>query len=142
MHLSNYTDYAYRILIYVSVNRKRCTLNEISTQFNVSLEHLRKVVHALGKSGYIATFKGKNGGFELNRPANEINVGDVFKDFELAKNHIIDCDKKMCILNHGCKLKKVLFDSQQAFITELSKYTIQDLIESNSVNILVLNSPE
>lgn len=140
MHLSYYTDYAYRILIYLAVNKKRCTLNEISSQFNVSLEHMRKVVHALGKAKYIQTYKGKNGGFELALSPTEINLANVFTDFELVKENIIDCNKQSCILVHHCKLKKILFDSQKAFVSELSNYTLQDLIVSNSLNMLILKT--
>ena len=70
MQLSLYTDYSLRVLLYLGTNPgERVTLNEISTTFNISKEHLRKVVHTLGKLGVVETYRGKQGGFELKRPA-------------------------------------------------------------------------
>ncbi len=138
MHLSRYTDYAYRVLLYTAINEKRCTLGEISTFYNISAEHLRKVVHALGQQQYLKTFKGKSGGIELNAHPKDINLADIFRKFEKIKDPIINCSKLECLLSPSCRLEKILYASEQAFITELEKYTLQDLMNKKTEGIIRL----
>lgn len=136
MHLSRYTDYAYRVLVFTAVNKKRCTLQEIGKHYGISVEHLRKVVHSLGQLNYLRTYKGKSGGMELNVQPEDINLADIYREFELTKESIIDCKKLKCILNPSCNLKKILFQSEQAFINELNKHTLADIIDKRTYKIL------
>ncbi len=137
MHLNRFTDLAYRVLLYTAVNSKRCTLKEISDHYDISLDHLRKVVHALGKLNYLRTYKGKAGGMELNISPNKINLAGIYCELEMVRESVIDCSSLGCILNSQCKLKSILRDSEQAFIAELGKYNLEDLIESNSTRVLL-----
>ena len=81
MQLSRFTDYTLRVLFFTAVNNDRLTtLAEIAGFYEISIEHLRKVVHALSKSGYLQTFRGKNGGIRLAKAPEDINLGDVMVD--------------------------------------------------------------
>ena len=136
MHISRYTDYAFRVLLFVGANRKRCTLSEISEYYNISLEHLRKVVHNLSLLDYVNTYKGKNGGIEINFAPEEINLGNIYRDFEHQKEEIIDCSKNMCPLTPKCKLRNALFNAEQAFIRELDQFTLADILNKPTINLI------
>lgn len=136
MHLSRYTDYAYRVLLYTATREQRCTLNEISQYYNVSVEHLRKVVHRLSTLNYIRTYKGKSGGMELNLQPSEINLGEIYRDFEATREKVIDCQKLNCILSPGCSLEKVLLNAEKAFVAELDKSTLENLLSGNTSKLL------
>ena len=78
MKLSLYSDYSLRVLLYLGANEgRRVTITEIAGRYGISHEHLRKVIHLLGQLGYIETYRGKSGGFELKRESKEIRIGDV-----------------------------------------------------------------
>lgn len=67
MQLTSYTDYALRVLIYLAMPQKRrATITELADFFNISRNHLVKVVHHLGSKGFIKTTRGKGGGFRYN----------------------------------------------------------------------------
>lgn len=138
MHLSRYTDYAYRVLLYTAINKERCTLNDISTFYDISIEHLRKVVHSLGQLGYLNTFKGKSGGMELGQNPESINLADIYRHFETSKEPVIDCTKLRCLLSPSCRLEKILFDSEKAFVNELAKYSLKDLMSNQTTSIISL----
>ena len=129
MQLNRFTDYSIRVLIYASVNREQLiTMASVANFYQVSVEHMRKVVHNLSKLNYIKTYKGKNGGFELAREPEDINLGIVIKEIEgLAP--LINCEKEECRLNPQCTLKGILHEAQLAFIQSLEKYTLQDLVK-------------
>ncbi len=130
MQLSRFTDYTLRVLFFVAANNDRLvTLSEIAAFYDISVEHLRKVVHALSKSGHLATFRGKHGGIRLAIEPSEINIGQVVAQAE-GKEPLIDCSKQGCRLTGACALQSVLDRAQQEFMQVLEEYTLADLTKS------------
>jgi len=128
MQLSRFTDYSLRVLFYVAVNtEKLATLAEIADFYDISIEHLRKVVHALSKTGYLETFRGKNGGIRLKLKPEEINIGEVIVQAEGA-GPIINCAQQNCRLSGLCTLQGALGEAQKAFVDSLKRYTLADML--------------
>lgn len=128
MQLSRFTDYSVRVMIYAAMFPERLvTLHEMSDFYDISLAHLRKVVHQLGKLGYLSTYRGKNGGMKLRLLPAEINIGKVIAELEGAKP-LIDCVGLRCVVLPACGLPRVLKRAQNAFYEEVSKYTLADVI--------------
>src|SRR5689334_11246748 len=85
MKLTAFTDYSLRVLIFLAADPdRRATIAEIAKAFDVKENHLTKVVHHLGRQGWLETLRGKGGGLHLARPAKEIGVGRVIRDTEGA----------------------------------------------------------
>ncbi len=60
MRLTLHTDYALRVLIYVAVaDGKLITINQIAKSFDISKQHLMKVVNDLSLKGYLDTVRGR-----------------------------------------------------------------------------------
>jgi Rrf2 family nitric oxide-sensitive transcriptional repressor len=128
MQLSRFTDYSLRVLFFVAMNPDRlATLGEIAQFYDISLEHLRKVVHALGKSGHLDTFRGKKGGIRLAQAPEAINLGSLIAQTE-GRAPLVDCHQAPCRLADNCTLQSVLEEAQQAFFDALSRYTLADLL--------------
>ncbi len=50
MHLTNFTDYTLRVLIYLGVhqhNDRLATISDIATAYGISENHLIKILHHL-----------------------------------------------------------------------------------------------
>ena len=128
MQLSRFTDYSVRVMIYAAMFPERLvTLHEMSDFYDISLAHLRKVVHQLGKLGYLSTYRGKNGGMKLRLLPAEINIGKVIAELEGAKP-LIDCVGLRCVVLPACGLPRVLKRAQKAFYDEINQYTLADVI--------------
>ncbi len=133
MHLTRYTDYSLRVLLYLG-NRpdKLATISEIATYHGISRNHLMKVVHQLGTNGYIDTLRGKGGGIKLAHPPERIVVGDVVRSME-ENMTIVECLEpafNSCVLAADCRLKTALGEALQSFLATLDLYTLADLIRS------------
>jgi Rrf2 family nitric oxide-sensitive transcriptional repressor len=79
MQLSKFGDYSFRVLIFAGTKNDLCTTEEVSKSFEISRNHLVKVVHRLEKLGFLKTKKGKHGGFMLSEDPSMIRLGNCFK---------------------------------------------------------------
>ncbi|MDT8399752.1 MAG: Rrf2 family transcriptional regulator [Pseudomonadales bacterium] len=131
MRLTSHTDYALRVLLYTGASGETVTIARISEAFDISREHLRKVVHTLSQLGYLATSQGRYGGIRLALDPSEINLRDVVLHFENTK--IVECfdaQNNTCAIDGMCGLKHVLFLAQKNFMDTLAGYHLSDLIKN------------
>ena len=134
MKLTRFTDYALRVLIYLGLKPdSRVTIREISEAFQVSRNHLMKVVSNLTRLGYLDARRGPGGGLTLARPAREINLADVICDMEEDLN-LVTCfeDPANCVISPACLLRRALSDGLSAFMATLGKYNLEDLLDPRS----------
>lgn len=131
MRLTMFTDYSLRTLMYLSLNKDRvCTAREIAEKYNISLNHIVKVVHKLSQAGYISSMKGKGGGIRLNIASDKINLWQVIKILEPDFN-VVECFDKQhnsCKIVAACDLKIILEEATRAFCDTLAKYSLNDVI--------------
>ncbi len=69
MKLALQTDYALRVLLYLATEEGRTTVGELAAFYGISVNHLGKVVHQLGRLGFVRNVRGPGGGIELAREA-------------------------------------------------------------------------
>jgi Rrf2 family nitric oxide-sensitive transcriptional repressor len=140
MQLTRYTEYSLRVLMYLAIHPERlATITEISGAYNISRNHLVKVVHELGTLGFIKTQRGKQGGIRLARTADELTVGEVVRQVE--KNlEIVDCTDPACPILPVCDLRDALYQARGAFFEVLDGYTLADLTKPHRVQLEALLS--
>ncbi|MGM0982014.1 MAG: Rrf2 family transcriptional regulator [Pseudomonadota bacterium] len=130
MHLTRFTDYSLRVLIYLAAKgEQRSTISEIASRFDISRNHLMKVVQDLNHQGYITSIRGKNGGLLLKRAPETISLGELVRDTERDLT-LVECfgDDNECIITPACRLKPILAEALAAFLAVLDHYTLADLI--------------
>ena len=78
MHLNLHTDFGLRVLLYLgSTPDGAASAPDIASAYDISLNHLRKVVQALSRAGYVRTTRGRTGGIALAMAPSEIGIGQV-----------------------------------------------------------------
>jgi Rrf2 family nitric oxide-sensitive transcriptional repressor len=129
MRLTSFSDYSLRVLIYLAVDPdRRATIAEIAQAFDISENHLMKVVHFLGRGGWLRNVRGKGGGMELARAPAEIRVGAVLRASETQlPAECFDRETNRCVITPACKLKHVLAEASAAFYSTLDRYTLEDI---------------
>ena len=131
MRLTRYTDFCFRVLIHAGLkNGILSTTQEISDHYNISRNHLTKVVYDLNVRGYLETVRGRNGGIRLGRSPHEINLGDLVRDIEDDMT-LVECHASadLCRISSGCVLRCVIGEAMGAFLSVLYRYTLADLLE-------------
>ncbi|MDX1755365.1 MAG: Rrf2 family transcriptional regulator [Marinobacter sp.] len=130
MHITRYTDYSLRVLIYLALQKDQLvTIQEISDSYQISKNHLMKVVHQLNRKGYIETVRGKNGGMRLLMSPQDINIGVFVRETEQDLD-LVECFSpgSQCAITPVCGLKGIFAEALQAFLTTLDKYTLADIL--------------
>ena len=132
MHIRKNTDYALRTLMFLACLKpaERSNISHISEVFNISKNHLMKVVHSLSQLGYLDTVRGKGGGIRLGRAASDINLGELIRELEPV-HQMIDCSDGPCRFRGQCRLASVLHEAANTFVDVLSHYTLADLVEND-----------
>ena len=135
MKLTTFTDYSLRVLIYLAVQPgQRATIAQIAQAFDVSEHHLVKVVHFLGKQGWLANVRGKGGGLELGVLPDNLRVGRVVRAAE-GGDVMAECFGESggdCHIAPNCRLRGVLGEAIDAFYAVLDRYTVEDLVNNRN----------
>jgi Rrf2 family nitric oxide-sensitive transcriptional repressor len=144
MRITKFSDYALRILILLETQPKNrlSTIAELSESYAISINHVRVIVHELGKLGYIECIQGKGGGVKLAMKACDISVGEVIRHTE-KDFHVVEClnleTATKCTIAKSCKLKGIMRSALNAFLETLDQYTLADITANKSSIIKQLN---
>lgn len=136
MRLTRFTDYALRILLHTATAQGgRTFIAEIAERHAISKNHVMKVVNQLANDGFLRTVRGRGGGLQLARPAEEISIGDVVRRTE-PELQAADCGN--CRISAGCGLTPVLGEAMRAFIETLDRMTLADAVGRCEVGLFPL----
>lgn len=133
MRLTLFTDYSMRVLLVLATRTgSLVTISDLADVYGISQAHLMKVTHALGKSGWVDTVRGRNGGMRLAIDPAKLNLGTIIRQLE-TDFALVDCfgEDDRCVLTGGCELAAVLARAMQAFLQELDRFSLADIANAS-----------
>lgn len=146
MRLTLYSDYSLRVLLYLCQKQgKAASITEIADFYQISKNHLMKIVSNLRAHGFISTERGRGGGVWLACPAETTTVGEVARHTEPDFN-LLECfnpETDHCVITSSCRLKSVLHEANAAFIGVLDRYTLADMasVQASAFRSIPIRSP-
>src|SRR5215475_5281179 len=149
MKLSANEEYGLRCLVRLGYAGEggSLTIPEMSHAEGVSPAYAAKVLRVLRKGGFVKAARGKEGGYMLARPAEEIVIGDVM---DLLGGRIFESDfcashsgqAAICTRSVNCSVRSLWRAIQGAVDQVLRKATIRDLLQNEEdVNSWVRTIP-
>ncbi len=143
MRLTRFTDYSLRVLVYLGQNNEgRVTIHQISEAYDISKNHLMKVVSNLTRLQFVAAQRGPGGGIQLNRSPEEISLAEIIGNTE---KHLQDLNSEQAPAGSestaDARLNSFLHHALQAYLNELGRFTLADVLEPNNefAKLLELN---
>lgn len=130
MNITRFTDYALRTLMYVALYQERLiTIKEVAERYQISKNHLMKIVQELNIQGYLVAVRGKNGGIRLGCSPSEINIGKLVRKME-KDSILVECfgQDNCCVISPACQLKHLFAEAMESFFMCLEQYTLADLV--------------
>jgi Rrf2 family transcriptional regulator, nitric oxide-sensitive transcriptional repressor len=135
MRLTLHTDYSLRLLMLLAMEPDALhTIEEIAQRYDISRNHLMKVVQTLAQAGFVQSLRGRSGGLRLAKPAAQINLGAVVRATEdsFALVECFDRERNTCVVAPACGLRGPIEEALQAFLGVLDRYSLADLIKNPS----------
>ena len=134
MRLTRFTDYSLRVLIYLGQNSEsRVTIQQISDAYDISKNHLMKVVSNLTRLEFVVAQRGPGGGVQLNRPASEIRLDQIISSTEKSLQEIGSAREALTKeFSADAKLDLFLQHALQAYLAELKHFTLADVLAPDS----------
>lgn len=133
MQLTRFTDLGLRVLMYLArpipERTTPVTIPEVARHFDVSRNHLVKVVHFMAQQGWVITTRGKGGGMVLAAAPESYRLGTLIRTLE-GEAPLIDCAEPPCALRDGCRLNVALEAARQAFYHTLDLHSLADTVAS------------
>lgn len=130
MRLTSFTDYGLRMLMRLASAPDRAfSTADLAEEFQLSRNHLIKIMQTLGRAGLVQTRRGGGGGATLAHAPEEIRLGDVVRVLEEGQA-LVECFQSNggdCTIDGCCGLKTRLRVAEMAFIENLNRSTLADV---------------
>ncbi len=134
--LSQKAKYALKALAYLAQNGQNgpVLMSIISTEKNIPIRFLENIFHELKKEGYLISYRGRQGGYALAKPANEITAAQILRVVSgpiallpcASINFYRSCDD----CHEGtCGLRKLVTETRDAVLKIMENRTLNDLID-------------
>jgi Rrf2 family protein len=138
MKLSKRGEYALRALIDLGIASElgwpMLQISELASKEKLPIKFLEQIFTQLKSAGYVASRRGKFGGYSLARPMSRIKFGAVIRliDGPLAPIRCVSqtsYERCSCPDEIHCGLRLLMFDVRNAISTILDRYTLADIVE-------------
>jgi Rrf2 family iron-sulfur cluster assembly transcriptional regulator len=134
MNFSKTTSYAISVLSFMADHQsERYSAKRLNEELNIPWPYLRQLLTNLSKSGFIESVQGRNGGFSLQKPADQITLAKIVDSVE-GLNVFSTCIMgfQKCPFNHTCAMHEVWAEARQSILNVLNNTTLSQLKNGSS----------
>ena len=143
MKLSGGVEWVLHCCTVLSTASGPIPVGRLAELLGVSKSYLAKHMQALSRAGLIHAVEGRDGGYQLSRPAGEITVYDVvravdgpepaFRCTEIRQQGPLPTTGEACKV--PCGIAKVMATAERAWRDSLRSVTIGDLAATVDTNL-------
>ena len=131
MQFTMTTDYALRIVTYLSQKGDVVTTSQLSNELQIPMNYIPKIIKNLKNKKIIYAIEGVKGGYRLAKKPKSITLLDVILATEttMSFNKCLETNgtcSKNC--QDSCAIRKILESLQNDMTHQLEKVTFSDLI--------------
>ena len=126
------TDYAIRLVYYLSSEKEMKNTTAIASSLGIPASYVQKVVKPLKDAGILEAVEGTQGGYRLAKKADEITLFDIISATEktMKINRCLEADAYCSRLAvPTCPVRKVYTVLQRQLEDHLSEITVSQLLE-------------
>lgn len=134
--ISKKTKYGLKALAYLAKlnSGEKVQVQQIAEKENISHKFLEAIMLTLKNSGFLGSKKGKNGGYYLIKPADQIVMSDVIRQLEgpiamipcVSLNFYEKCDD--CPDEAACSVHALMLEWRDSSLHVLKNKTLKDLV--------------
>lgn len=132
MQLIITTDYAIRLVYYLSMEKEMKNTTVIANALGIPASYVQKVVKPLKEAGILEAVEGLQGGYRLAKKSDQITLFDIISATEktMKINRCLETDAYCSrFAVPTCPVRKVYTVLQRQFEDRLSEITISELLQ-------------
>jgi Rrf2 family transcriptional regulator, iron-sulfur cluster assembly transcription factor len=129
MILSKTTEYALTILGFMATrNEEMYSAEFLHQELNIPRRYLRRLLTDLSKHGFLASTKGRNGGFIFAKDLKEINFASIIEAME-GTDILNSCllGFSCCLVDKPCVMHEAWMEASDKMKETLSNTSLADL---------------
>lgn len=135
MKITSMEEYGLRCIMQLAVADREVpvAVSEIAQNEGLSNEYAGKLLNLLRQAGLVESVRGRNGGFVLAHPPDEVTVAQVVRVFspeifdeEYCTRHAGNEDT--CVHHTACSLRSVWWTLSEVINRTLDSITLMDLM--------------
>lgn len=132
MRLSKSSEYAIRCLVYMSTaEADLCPVQRLSDRLNIPYKYLGRLMGNLREAGFVESVRGKNGGYRIARPLEEIHLQQIVATVEGLENFdrcLLGFDR--CDDDNPCPMHEFWSGPKEHIQEMLTDVTLADMVKS------------
>jgi len=136
LRISKLTDYGSVILAYMASHPEQ-TLSaaSLSRAVYLPLATVSKLMKLFKRNGLVKSTRGKDGGYMLSRPAEEISLAQIISVIE-GPIALTECSvkKNLCQVESHCVIRPGWQSVNRAIYNSLSQVTLDSMLETSQEN--------
>ena len=136
MKISTKGRYALRLMLDLAIHQADgpVSLKTISIRQGVTVKYLEQIVPCLSRAGYLKSFRGVGGGYQLAKAPEEYRIGDILRAAEtsLAPTACIT-GSQSCDRCDECLSRPFWIGLDQAIAHYVDSVTLADLLRENNL---------
>jgi Rrf2 family nitric oxide-sensitive transcriptional repressor len=131
--LTRSLDIALLTLIELAASGKQLSAAGLSQALGAPRNHVAKIIHVLGRGGYIRTLRGKGGGIRLAKAPEAIRLKEII-DLVEGPISLMSCtiDPGVCPLTPRCRLGRTFKEAQESMMKVFESRTLVDVLPVTS----------
>lgn len=130
MMVSTKGRYALRIMLYLAMHQNEgpISLKDIAEKEGIGIKYLEIIVSSLNKGGLLESSRGKNGGYNLNRPPQEYTISEILNLAEGSLAPVACVETDTCENASCCKTYAIWKELDDLIENFLSSKTLADIM--------------
>ena len=137
MRLFKSSEYAIRCLVYMAGRHEElCSVNQLSEQFGIPYKFLGRLMTQLKSAGMVEAIRGKNGGYRIAQPLDQIHMADIVDLVEGMEHYdrcILGFDS--CDDENPCAMHSSWSEHKEGILRMMNEVNLAQMIESGSTRL-------
>jgi Rrf2 family protein len=139
--MSRKVDYALLILAFLDQNREGGCAREIADRYGLSPGFAANILKELCRKGFVASHRGKKGGYALRRPAEEVSLAELMEALDEGF-HLAECTQpsagEHCSLTAVCPVKGAIAEVHARIRDVLRGVTLAEVFRPRGAHVPTL----
>ena len=133
MMISTKGRYALRMMLDLAEREGLVSLRDLAARQNISMKYLEAIAATLHRAGLVQSQRGKDGGYRLAEPADQITVAEILRCTEgtLSPVNCASLEGTPCERAGECRSLPLWLALDRQIDTFLSGITLEDVLLGN-----------